>query len=173
MNKQTRTMRRENILGEQINSRPLTFVEFCDRVRYHTADLSAVLKDLRGISTILETVAKIKNSDIGSIVKPVALLSEQVSVFCVFIEQSTYLPLSVIPYRLPLIIALKEGEADLGQINKMYAEFSKISRSDVGRDEESLQIFGKKLEELSADIEEIITQSRLLLDRARFPVYSS
>lgn len=84
------------------------------------------------------------------------------------IEKSDYLPLSVVPYRSSLLLALKRVNQQVLHLNQLLVELKETAITEIDQWTKKQQDIQRSLEKIVLETEEILDHLHFLLHRSRF-----
>jgi hypothetical protein len=152
----------------------LTLAEFRDLTNPHVEAFSTARDILRSLKYLFMSGDRVLPKECEDAIRSLKGIGEESRKFQALIEHSDYLPLAIVPIRLPLIIALKEVELQVAKLiyllDILYDEGWTTLHQRLGRQKEITH----ELEVLQVQNKGIVDHIGILSDRARFKekVYS-
>src|SRR6266852_4261324 len=97
----------------------LGLAEFSDRVHSLVKAIISTQDILRSFKTMFISGDRVWPAECEDVIECLTQMRVQGRSFHTFIERSNYLPLAVVPLRLPLIIALQDVDAQIAKLNRL------------------------------------------------------
>ena len=146
----------------------LTRDEFSNLLRPHLEDIVAVREGLQEIKCLFCSGDRILPSEFENTIQYLKRTCEHQREFYALIESSEFVPTSVVPLRLPLMIALMDMEVQITKLNELLDMLCSDGWRTLQQPAERLIEIRKAIKTLISEVDEVSHQINILLDRARF-----
>lgn len=146
----------------------LKLADFNDRVRNHEKAIISIRASLSSLKRKFNSEDRVLPAEFRDTIECLALLRLESQKFHAFIERSNYLPLAVVPLRLPLLMALQEIETLITKLNLLLIALRNDSWTTLVQPVEQIFEVNNNLGQLDLKSEEILDEIGILLDKARF-----
>ncbi len=162
-------------MSKQANSLSgrLGLAVFIDFVQDYTAAISDSKDKLQAVHVLFLSGQLITPPEFENASKCIHNIGEYCRKFHAFIEESTNLPLVVIPLRLPLLIALKDVGLQVSRLKQLFAALQEVIWTTHDRPIEQQLLIQQELEELRLGCEEVLDQVTNLTNDLRFEEHRS
>lgn len=146
----------------------LELTDFIDRVYSHLEIIKATQDSLQLLTDIFAFGEQDWSINCEDAIMCLTKFFKHISAFHSFIKRSDCLPLSVISYRFPLIMALTDVNLQITNLNHLLAKVRNESWTALYLPFEQLKEITNEIKILQVQNEEILDHGKILLDRVRF-----
>lgn len=152
----------------EVSTERLTLTEFSEQVREHIRAIHAAIDTLRTLSSLFSSGRRVWPSSCNDVIECLTSAGESSHRFQALLERSIYLPLSVVPLRLPLLLCLKNVDEQITTLNHLLADLRDTGKTALSQSAEQRREIEREMAVLLQYNQVALTQVDHLLDRARF-----
>lgn len=146
----------------------LGLAKFSDHVRNQVDIIISSQDTLRTFKILVNSGDSIWPAECEDMIKVLTSMAEQNRKFHNYIRRTDQLPLAVVPLRLPLIMVLLDEYTQIAKLKRLLVILRNESWTMLDWPVEQLLDINNELDVLLENINEVLGEVGILLDRARF-----
>lgn len=152
----------------EVNFDRLKLAEFSEQVRSLVQVIREAIPSLRDLTGLFGSVRRIWPPACNDAIKCLTGTGEYSRRLEALIDRSLHLPLSIVPLRLTLLLALRNVDAQIILLKHLLVRMREASKTQLSQPAEQRREIEHELALLLRYSEEVVYQAEHLLDIARF-----